>query len=201
VPDGDLFNAIKAGKVSIVTDTIEAFTETGIQLASGKELDADIIITATGLTMRLMAGAELEVDGSPVDLGQTLSYKGIMYSDVPNLAQAIGYTNASWTLKCELITGYVCRLLNYMDAHGYTECLPRRPEGMAGEESAVALTSGYVERARASLPRQGSRRPWRTYNNYVRDLMIMRFGQLNDGTIRFSRSGKRVAAEVAGGRR
>jgi monooxygenase len=201
VPDGDLFNAIKAGKVSIVTDAIDRFTETGIQLASGQKLEADIIITATGLSMRLMAGVALEVDGVPVDLGQTLSYKGIMYSDVPNLAQAIGYTNASWTLKCELIAGYVCRLLNYMDARGYTTCLPKRPVDMPAEASAVALTSGYVERARAALPRQGARRPWRTYNNYVRDLMIMRFGAVNDGTMRFARGDQRAPAGLAGGRR
>lgn len=200
-PDGDFFKAIKAGRVSIVTDTIESFTETGIRLASGQELEADIIVTATGLTMRLMAGVDLEVDGAPVDLGQTLSYKGVMYSDIPNLAQAIGYTNASWTLKCELISRYVCRLLNYMDAHGYTECLPKRPEGMPSEESAVALTSGYVARARASLPRQGSRKPWRTYNNYLRDLMMMRFGDIDDGVMRFSRAGQPSPAIVTGGRR
>jgi monooxygenase len=201
VPDGDLFKAMKAGKASIVTDTIATFTERGIRLAAGKELEADIIITATGLTMRLMSGVTLEVDGAPVDLGQTLSYKGIMFSDVPNLAQAIGYTNASWTLKCELIAGYVCRLLNYMDAHGYTECLPKRPVGMPGVESAMALTSGYVERARASLPRQGPQRPWRTFNNYFRDLAIMRFADVNDGTMRFSGAGRQVAAEAVGGRR
>ncbi len=201
VPDGDLFNAIKAGTASIVTDTIATFTETGLRLASGKELEADIIITATGLTMRLMAGVELDVDGTPVNLGKTLSYKGFMFSDVPNLAQAIGYTNASWTLKCELISAYVCRLLNFMDAHGYTGCLPERPEGMPSEESAVALTSGYVERARASLPRQGSRRPWRTLNNYFLDLMMLRFGGVNDGTMRFSRAGQRVPANIAGGKR
>lgn len=189
-PDADFFTAIREGKASIVTDTIATFTETGIRLASGKEAEADIIVTATGLTMRLMAGVALDVDGVPVDLGQTLSYKGIMYSDIPNLAQAIGYTNASWTLKCELIAGYVCRLLNFMDAHGYAECLPKRPEEMLGEESAVALTSGYVERARASLPRQGRRTPWRTFNNYVRDLMIMRFGAVSDGTMHFSRAGE-----------
>ncbi|HEV8190968.1 MAG TPA: FAD-containing monooxygenase EthA, partial [Ktedonobacterales bacterium] len=186
---------------SIVTDTIETFTQTGIRLASGKELEADIIVTATGLTMRLMAGVELQVDGAPVDLGQTLSYKGIMFSDVPNLAQAVGYTNASWTLKCELIAGYVCRLLNYMDAHGYIVCLPKRPEGMPGADSAVGLTSGYVERARASLPRQGSHRPWRTCNNYFRDLMIMRFNEIDDGTMQFSRAGKRSPADLAGGKR
>jgi monooxygenase len=201
VPDGDLFNAIKAGTASIVTDTIDTFTETGIRLASGKELEADIIITATGLTMRLMAGVQLVVDERPVDLGKTLSYKGFMFSGVPNLAQAIGYTNASWTLKCELISAYVCRLLNFMDAHGYTECLPERPAGMPGEESAMALTSGYVERARAMLPRQGPRRPWRALNNYFLDLMMLRFGSVNDGTMRFSRTRQRVPASTAGGRR
>jgi cation diffusion facilitator CzcD-associated flavoprotein CzcO len=201
VPDGDLFHAITAGKASIITDAIETFTERGIRLTSGRELEADIIVTATGLTMRLLAGVALEVDGVPVELGQTLSYKGIMYSDVPNLAQVIGYTNASWTLKCELIAGYVCRLLNYMDAHGYTVCLPKRPEGEQGMESAVGLTSGYVERARATLPRQGVRRPWRTYNNYLRDVLIMRLQPINDGTLQFSRAGERVPAEVvAGGR-
>ena len=201
VPDGDLFNAIKAGTASIVTDTIDTFTETGIRLASGKELEADIIITATGLTMRLMAGVTLVVDDTSVDLGKTLSYKGFMFSGVPNLAQAIGYTNASWTLKCELISAYVCRLLNFMDAHGYTECQPERPAGMLGEESAVALTSGYVERARSTLPRQGSRRPWRTLNNYFLDLMMLRFGSVNDGTMRFARAGQRAPAPGAAGKR
>ena len=201
VPDGDLFHALKAGKASIVTDTIAEFTESGIRLSSGQELAADIIVTATGLSMRLMAGVTLEVDGAAVDLGQTLSYKGIMYSDVPNLAQAIGYTNASWTLKCELIAGYVCRLLKYMDAHGYTECLPRRPEAERGEESAVALTSGYVERARATLPRQGARRPWRTFNNYLLDLLNMRFEAIDDGTMRFSRAGQRVPVAAVSRRR
>jgi hypothetical protein len=189
VPDGDLFNAIKAGKVSIVTDTIDTFTATGIRLTSGRELPADIIVTATGLRMRLMSGVQLDVDGTPVDLGQTLTYRGFMFSGVPNLAQAIGYTNASWTLKCELIAQYICRLLNYMDAHGYAECLPQRPAGMPGVESAVGLYSGYVARAHAWLPSQGPTQPWRTYNNYFRDLMLIRFGAINDGTMRFSRLG------------
>jgi cation diffusion facilitator CzcD-associated flavoprotein CzcO len=202
-PDGDFFNAINAGKASVVTDTIDSFTETGIHLASGKELEADIIVTATGLTMRLMAGVELVVDGMPIDLGQTLSYKGAMYSGVPNLAQAIGYTNASWTLKCELIAGYVCRLLNYMDAHGYAACVAERPAETPGERSAMELQSGYVERARASLPRQGSHSPWRSINNYARDLVTMRMGAVNDGVMRFSRAGQpaRARAEAAGGAR
>jgi monooxygenase len=196
-PDGDFFQAIREGTASVVTDTIEAFTETGVRLVSGKELEADIIVTATGLRMRLMDGVEIVVDGKLVDLGQTLAYKGMMFSDVPNLAQAFGYTNASWTLKCELIAAYVCRLLNYMDAHGYSECLPERPPGPVGEELAMTLTSGYVERARASLPRQGARSPWRAVNNYARDMVILRLGAVNDGVMRFSGADQRALATAA----
>jgi cation diffusion facilitator CzcD-associated flavoprotein CzcO len=200
-PDGDFFQAIKAGKSSVVTDTIETFTANGIKLTSGQELPADIIVTATGLTMRLMAGIELNVDDKPIDLGKTLVYKGAMYSDVPNLAEAIGYTNASWTLKCELITTYVCRLLNYMDAHGYTECLPARPADLGDEGTAMNLKSGYVQRAQAHLPRQGARDPWRAYNNYARDLMMFRMGAVNDGALRFMRVGQSTHVAIAEGAR
>jgi cation diffusion facilitator CzcD-associated flavoprotein CzcO len=192
VPDADLFKAIKAGRASIITDQIETFTETGLRLRSGQELPADIIITATGLTMRLMSGVRLLVDGASVDLAQTLSYRGMMYSDVPNLASSFGYTNASWTLKCELIAQYVCRLLNYMDRHGYAQCRPVRPDATIGEEPVVNLTSGYVRRALNSLPRQGSRKPWRTYQNYVRDVVNFHLHRLNDGAMRFSQRGVRV---------
>ncbi len=194
VPDADLFAAIKAGKVSVVTDQIETFTETGIRVRSGDELPADVIVTATGLNMRLMSGVQLIVDGAPVALGETLSYRGMMYSGVPNLASSFGYTNASWTLKCELIAQYICRLLAYMDAHGYTECLPQRPASVAGMESAINLTSGYVNRALATLPRQGASKPWRTYQNYARDLLNLRFSMLNDGAMVFSRQGQRTLA-------
>jgi cation diffusion facilitator CzcD-associated flavoprotein CzcO len=200
VPDADLFKAIKAGTASIVTDQIETFTETGLRLRSGKELPADIIITATGLTMRLMSGVRLLVDGAPVDLARTLSYRGMMYSDVPNLASSFGYTNASWTLKCELIAQYVCRLLNYMDRHGYAQCRPARPATAMQEEPVVNLTSGYVRRALDTLPRQGSRKPWRTYQNYVRDLVNFRLSRLNDGTMRFSPRGARVPAPARSAR-
>ncbi|MGZ6391594.1 MAG: flavin-containing monooxygenase [Ktedonobacterales bacterium] len=195
VPDADLFKAINAGTASVVTDQIETFTETGLRLRSGKELPADIIITATGLTMRLMSGVQLTVDGTPVDLGKTLSYRGMMYSDVPNLAQSFGYTNASWTLKCELIAQYVCRLLNYMDRHGYVECLPRRPDTPMHEEPAMNLSSGYVRRALDTLPRQSSHEPWRTHQNYVRDLLSLRLHSPNDGTMQFSR--RRVHAPAS----
>ncbi|HKW23698.1 MAG TPA: NAD(P)/FAD-dependent oxidoreductase [Ktedonobacterales bacterium] len=186
VPDADLFTAIKSGKVSVVTDTIETFTETGIRLRSGEEFDADIIVTATGLSMKLMSGARLIVDGKPVDVSKTMSYKGMMYSDIPNFATAMGYTNASWTLKCELTSAYVCRLLNHMARHGYTHCTPRRRDPSITEEPLLTFTSGYIQRAMDSLPHQGSRRPWKLYQNYALDLLSLRFGRLEDGTMEFN---------------
>jgi monooxygenase len=184
-PDGDLFTAITSGRVSIATDQIETFTERGIKLRSGQELSADIIVTATGLTMKLMSGVQLVVDGVPVDLAKTLSYKGMMYSDIPNLASVFGYTNASWTLKSELIAQYVCRLLNYMDQHGYARCTPRRPDNTVVEGPVVPLTSGYVQRAIHTLPRQGAQKPWKMYQNYVRDLVSFRLTGVDDGTMEF----------------
>jgi cation diffusion facilitator CzcD-associated flavoprotein CzcO len=184
--DADLFAAIRSGRVSVVTDQIETFTEAGIRLRSGEELSADIIVTATGLVMRLMNGMRLEVDGASVDLSKTMSYKGMMLSDVPNLAFALGYTNASWTLKCELTARYVCRLLNYMERHEYTSCTPRRRDLSIVEEPAIDFTSGYVQRAIGALPHQGSRKPWRLYQNYALDLLSLRFGALNDGTMEFA---------------
>jgi cation diffusion facilitator CzcD-associated flavoprotein CzcO len=192
VPDGDLFQAIKQGRASVVTDQIETFTPTGLRLHCGMELPADIIITATGLNMHLMNGVQLLVDGQPVDLSQTLSYRGMMYSDVPNLASAFGYTNASWTLKCELIARYVVRLLNYMDRHGYVKCLPQRPDSMVGEDAMLNLSSGYVRRAQATLPRQGRRNPWRIYQNYLRDVFHIGLARINDGTMRFTAREKRA---------
>jgi cation diffusion facilitator CzcD-associated flavoprotein CzcO len=191
VPDGDLFAAIRSGTVSMATDHIATFTETGIRLRSGRELSADIIVTATGLTLKLMSGVQLVVDGVPVDLSQTMSYKGTMYSDIPNLASAFGYTNASWTLKCELTARYVCRLLNYMDRHGYVQCTPRRRDASATEKPMLDLTSGYVQRAVDRLPRQGFRKPWKMYQNYARDLLSVRFSRVDDGTMEFRRRGDR----------
>jgi cation diffusion facilitator CzcD-associated flavoprotein CzcO len=185
VPDADLFTAIKAGKVSVVTDHIETFTESGIRLRSGEEIAADIIVTATGLSMRLLSGARLEVNGAPVDLSKTMSYKGMMYSDVPNLATAMGYTNASWTLKCELTSAYVCRLLNHMERDGYSSCTPRKHDPSITEEPLLTFTSGYVQRASDMLPHQGSQRPWKLYQNYALDLLSLRFGRVEDGTMEF----------------
>jgi cation diffusion facilitator CzcD-associated flavoprotein CzcO len=187
VPDSDLFNAMKAGKVSVVTDYIERFTENGILLKSGKTLEADIIVTATGLLMTIMNGIQVVVDDEPIHISDTMSYKGLMYSNIPNLASSFGYTNASWTLKCELICEYVCRLLNYMDRHAYSQCTPRLQDASVQEESLINFSSGYVQRALDSLPSQGSERPWKVYQNYVLDMMNLRYGKLDDGVMVFSK--------------
>jgi monooxygenase len=187
-PDGDFFAAIRAGNVSIATDQIETFTEKGIKLRSGDELTADIIVTATGLAMKVMGGAQLVVDGVPVDLSRTLIYRGMMYRDIPNLASVFGYINASWTLKCELIAQRLCRILNYMDRHAYTRCTPRlRDQTIPEEPMLVELTSGYVQRARDMMPRQGPGNPWKMHQNYLRDLRSLRFSAVNDGTMEFTR--------------
>ena len=185
VPDSDLFRVIREGKASIVTDEIETFTETGVQLRSGTHLDADIIVTATGLVMKIMAGLSLEVDGEPVDLSKTIAYKGMMYSDVPNLASAFGYTNASWTLKCDLTAQYVCRLLKHMDKHGYSICTARFNDPRVKPERVVDFTSGYVERALHTLPSQGSKTPWRLHQNYIKDILMLRHGSVEDGVMEF----------------
>jgi cation diffusion facilitator CzcD-associated flavoprotein CzcO len=169
----------------MVTDEIDHFDDTGVSLRSGQHLDADIIVTATGLVMRLLSGVTLVVDGKLVDLSRTLTYKGMMSSDVPNLAQALGYTNASWTLKCDLVAQHVCRLLNYMAAHGYVQVTPRRTDPAVEELPAIDFTSGYVQRALPSLPKQGSRAPWRLHQNYVKDLLTLRFGRVDDPALEF----------------
>jgi cation diffusion facilitator CzcD-associated flavoprotein CzcO len=184
-PNADIFRAIRQGRASVVTDHIETFTETGLQLRSGERLDADIIVTATGLVLKLMSGLQLFVDGAAVDMSKTIAYKGMMYSDVPNLASALGYTNASWTLKCDLTAEYVCRLLKHMDRHGYAQCTPRVNDPEVKEEPILDFTSGYVRRALDTLPRQGSKTPWRLHQNYVRDLSMLRYGRVDDGVMEF----------------
>jgi cation diffusion facilitator CzcD-associated flavoprotein CzcO len=186
VPDGDLFEAIRKGGASVVTDHIDTFTETGIRLRSGQELAADVVVTATGLKLKFLGGTELEVDGRRVELSKTMTYKGMMISDVPNAAFATGYTNASWTLKCDLTSEYVCRLLNHMDAHRYTQCCPRRTDPSVKELPLLDFTSGYVLRSVAELPRQGSAAPWRLYQNYALDMMLLRYAPLHDRAMEFS---------------
>jgi cation diffusion facilitator CzcD-associated flavoprotein CzcO len=195
-PDADIFRSIRAGRASVVTDRIETFTEGGLRLKSGEHLDADIVVTATGLVLKLMSGLQLFVDGGAVDLPKTMAYKGMMYSDVPNLAQAFGYTNASWTLKCDLTAEYVCRLLKYMDARGYARCTPRVNEREVRDEPILDFTSGYVRRALDTLPRQGSKTPWRLHQNYVRDLSMLRYGRVDDGVMEFGAAPRASRAAV-----
>ena len=195
IPDEDLFRAIRSGKASVVTDEIETFTEKGLRLRSGEELGADIIVTATGLKVQLMGGMEVWVDGARVTLSRAMSYKGMMYSDVPNLASSFGYTNASWTLKSDLTAEYVCRLLKHMDAGGYARCTPRKRDASITEEPAIDFSSGYIQRAKDVLPKQGSRRPWKLHQNYALDLLEFRFASVDDGTMEFKRIEKRGSTE------
>jgi cation diffusion facilitator CzcD-associated flavoprotein CzcO len=186
VPDDDLFQAIGGGRASVVTDRIDTFTETGVRLASGAELEADLIVTATGLNLLPLGGLALSVDGREVKLSERLGYKGMMLEDVPNLAFAFGYTNASWTLKCELTLEYVCRVLNHMDDQGQRICTPRNRDPSMPRDDFVDFKSGYVLRAIDQFPKQGSRAPWRLYQNYPRDILMLRFGALEDGAMQFS---------------
>jgi monooxygenase len=186
VPDGDLFKAIRDSRASVVTKEIDTFTGKGIRLKDGSELEADIIVTATGLVMQVLGGVQVSVDGRAIDFSRELLYKGMMYSDVPNLASAFGYTNASWTLKCDLTCEYVCRLINYMDRHGYKQCVPHNSDPTITELPSLDFSSGYVQRSVAKLPKQGSKRPWRLYQNYALDIVSLRFGKVDDGVMQYS---------------
>ena len=187
VPDGDMFKAIREGRASVVTDHIDCFTGNGLRLKSGKELQADIIVTATGLELQFLSDVVITVDGEVLEPGRALSYKGMMVSGVPNMALSAGYTNASWTLKCDLTCDYVCRLLNYMDRHGYRICTPVNRDPNLEVEAYMSLSSGYIQRALDKFPRQGARAPWKLYQNYIRDIFALRFGRLADGVMEFSR--------------
>lgn len=184
VPDGDLFESIKEGKSEIVTDHIEHFTEDGIKLQSGKELQSDIVVSATGLVMKFLGGMTMTIDGSEMDPSKRLVYRGMMFSDIPNMAQAFGYTNASWTLKCDLTCDYVCRLLNYMRKHDLKQVTPRVEEGI-NTEPLLDFNSGYVLRALDELPKQGDKKPWKLYQNYFLDLMSYRYSSLKDNALEY----------------
>ena len=194
VPDADLFASIKAGTSSVVTDHIDHFTPTGIALKSGKTLDADIVVTATGLVMQLAGAMQVVVDGKPADLSQSLSYKGMMFSDVPNFASTFGYTNASWTLKADLTAEYVCRLINHMDRTGTVQCTPRVTNPDMPVEPWLDFSSGYVQRGIGKFPKQGAHKPWKAYQNYALDLVTLRLGKVDDGTMVFSKPKVKVAA-------
>jgi cation diffusion facilitator CzcD-associated flavoprotein CzcO len=194
IPDADLFATLREGKASVVTDTIERFTETGIRLGSGEELDADLIVTATGLEIRLMGGMEIHVDGTRFEPARHMTYKGMMFSDVPNLAISFGYTNASWTLKADLTANYVTRLLNAMRKRGMRQVTPRL-QAPVDELPFLEFTSGYVQRAAGQLPKQGVRKPWRLHQNYTLDVMALKYGGI-DQEMEFSNpvpAGRRAA--------
>jgi monooxygenase len=196
VPDGDLFRTLRAGNASIATDRIASFTETGIDLESGQHLDADVIVTATGLNLLPMGGMTLSLDGEQVDVSETVSYKGMMLSGVPNFSMVIGYTNASWTLKADLVNRYVCRLLRHMDERGQAVATPvAPPEG--ADLPFLDLASGYVQRSLAALPKQGRRTPWKLHQNYIRDVRMMRRGPLEDEGIRFAATPARAERTAA----
>jgi cation diffusion facilitator CzcD-associated flavoprotein CzcO len=196
VPDGDLFAALHKHTVDIVTDHIETFTEHGIKLKSGQELEADIIVTATGLNLLAFGGVELVVDGKPVDLPSTMAYKGIMLSDVPNLWVAIGYTNASWTLKVDLTYEYMWRLIKHLDATGMRQCTPRRDDSVE-ELPFLDFNSGYVLRSVDKFPKRGASRPWRLAMNYAIDLLELRFAPIEDSAMEFGNPEPAGAPQVA----
>ncbi|MDQ2797933.1 MAG: NAD(P)/FAD-dependent oxidoreductase, partial [Actinomycetota bacterium] len=194
VPDGDLFKTIRSGKADIVTDRIETFTKSGIRLESGDEIAADIVVSATGLNVQMLGGAVLEIDGEPVALNKAVTYKGVLVEGVPNAAMIFGYINASWTLKADIAAEYFCRLINHMDAKGYTRVVAHAEDADRDEGSVLgALNSGYVRRGNDHLPRQGTHGPWKVRNDYIRDVPMLRYSAVDDGILQFSTT--RVADE------
>ena len=202
VPDGDLFGAIRQGRAAIVTDQISYFTPTGLQLVSGRTLAADVVVTATGLDLLALGGMALSVDGRPVVLRDCLSYKGMMLSGVPNLAYVVGYTNASWTLKADLTSAYVCRLVHRLN-QGYSHCVPVLQDASVKRQNWVDFSSGYIQRSLDRFPGQGNKAPWRLRQNYAIDLLALRFGRLADGTLQWHRRSchSRDSAEAPGSAR
>ncbi len=193
VPDGDFFQAVRDGRAQVVTDTIETFTPAGVRTQSGRNLDADIVVVATGLELNVLGDVAFEVDGARVDFSRLRTYKSCMYEGVPNLVSVFGYTHSSWTLKADLIAGYACRLLNFLHRRGFAAATPPHAEG-ATATPALDLTSGYIQRAVAKLPKQGDKAPWRVYQNYARDVRLLRFGPVDDGVLTFTRAAQRLAA-------
>ncbi len=183
VPDGDLFEALRGEHASVVTDHVERFTETGIETRSGKHLEADLVVSATGFDVVVAGGATIEVDGEAIDPGDETMYKGAMLSNVPNAVLSVGYTNASWTLKCELISQWVCRLFEYMDDHDYTVCTPTLPDDAEADDPLIDLDASYVLRALDDLPTQGERFPWQVYQNYFLDAVLFRHFPVEDDAL------------------
>jgi monooxygenase len=196
VPDADFFKAIRKGSAAVVTDTIDGFTEHGVRLRSGRQLDADIIVKATGLQMLALGGVQLTVDGTPINPGKTFIYKGTMLSNVPNFAFCIGYTNASWTLRADLASTFVCRLLNHMDRRSYRTCAPLCDPSTLEPKPLLSLSSGYVLRAAAHLPKQAPTKPWLIRQNYLLDMFTMKVSRLEDGILKFDAAASAPAART-----
>jgi cation diffusion facilitator CzcD-associated flavoprotein CzcO len=192
VPDDDLFHAIKNGSADVVTGHIDRFEENGIRLKDGQEIAADVIVTATGLNLQLLSGIEYTVDGERIEPAQTMTYKAMMFSGVPNLATSFGYTNASWTLKADLTCMYVCRLINHLDKTGTQIATAVLNDPEVQEEPWLSFSSGYVQRALGNLPKQGSKRPWKVHQNYAKDLLDLKFGKVDDGAMTFRKAGEPV---------
>jgi cation diffusion facilitator CzcD-associated flavoprotein CzcO len=188
VPDNDMFRVIREGKASIVTDHVDQFTETGIKLQSGNILQADMIITATGLNLQAFGGTKISVDGSLINFGESYNYKGMMISNVPNMAFVMGYTNSSWTLKADLVSEYICKLLKHMRRHNYEQVVPRVQAGQLKPEPLIDFKSGYVLRSVDKFPKQGDMPPWKLHQNYILDTLTLKFGRLEDNTLEFSRA-------------
>lgn len=198
ITNADLFKSIRKGSASVVTDHIDTFTKEGIKLKSGESVDADIIVTATGLNLKVLGGLQFTVDGSIVDPAKGMNYKGMMLSDVPNIALAMGYTNASWTLKTDLTCRYVCRLLNHMDANNFDYCAPRRNDPSVKEEPFLDFDAGYVKRSIHLFPKQGSKAPWKLHQNYPLDLMALRYSSIKDNAMEFYKAGETGESLVLG---
>lgn len=189
VPDGDLFKILREGQASVATDQIETFTETGIQLKSGQHLDADIIVSATGLNIQILGGIQATMDGQPIDTSQHMLYRGIMVSDIPNMALIIGYINASWTLKVDIAAEYICRLLNYMDQQGYAQVIAQGDQSELLQDTVMgSLSSGYIARAADVMPKQGKHAPWKVSNNYLADRKELKQASFEDGVLKFRKN-------------
>ncbi|MFC3151995.1 flavin-containing monooxygenase [Litoribrevibacter euphylliae] len=186
VPDSDMFKAIKQGNADVVTDTIHTFTENGIKLASGNTLEADIVVSATGLDIQIMGGIEVLVDNQPYDFSQKMIYRGVLFEDLPNLGMIFGYTNASWTLKADLVSEYMCRVINHLDKSDTVMAVPKDNQSMK-HIPFMDMTSGYIQRALNRAPKQGEKLPWRLYQNYLKDMLMLRYGKLNDGVLEFNK--------------
>ena len=200
VKDGDLFDAIKAGTASIKTDHIDRFTETGIRLKSGEELKADIIIPATGLDIQMLGGIKPTVDGQAVTMKDKVIYKNVMVEGMPNAGMVFGYTNISWTLKADIASEYLCRLINHMDSKGYQVAVPRDTENSRGEETILgSLDAGYIKRAEDRLPRQGTHGPWKAAQDYLKDVKILRFDPIEDGYLEFDGKRSHVSQQEPAG--